>query len=209
VPYSPGVGSQYTYTAVALTDSGTATGQPFVITDSVIATGLNYEGQANASENSDSTYYIIQNSGDASIYVLGFPIYPSTSIVGSGWQTLPFASHTQNVQLLSDDQDYIDSTGESITLNVRDTASYIGTTNATIDNIPIQESHVHLVESALYTGSKGTILARIVLEIYFSPDLGTIVSQSRVEREVVTATGGKPKVSGGGRKIDLMSFRSY
>jgi len=212
VPYSPGVSSQYTYTAFNLDTAGRTVGTAFTVTDSIIAVGLTYQGQSNVTEVSDSTYFIPESNGDVNIYAKGFSTYPDTLLFGSGWQTLPFGSQGKNIQLYSDNQTYTnDSLNESITLSIRDSASFVETTNTTIEGFTVQESHVHVVESALYTVTgKGSTLVTVTVEIFFSPNLGTIINQTRVKRAVSTALSGKStKAMGGGRQVNLVSFKAH
>jgi hypothetical protein len=208
VPYTPGLSSQYTYTAFDLDTAGNPIGSAFTVLDSVIATGLNYQGGSNVSETSDSTYYIITSSGDDSIYIAGDSTYPTTLLFGGGWQVLPFMSHGQNVY--SPSEIYTnESEGETITLTIHDTARYVDQTTMTIGGVSYQTSHVHLLESAVYTDNLGSRTFVVTYEMYFSPILGTIVSQSRVSKEFVTLPSGKRDPStGGGRKITLTSFKA-
>jgi hypothetical protein len=211
VPYPPGLGSQYTYSVTTLNASGNPTSAPaYNIIDTVIQTGITYQDSSNVSESSnpaDSTFYIIDNDGDVSIYTSGYIIYPTSSPnVGSGWQTLPYGS--QNQKTYSFNQTYNDSAGISVNLIVSDTATYLGPSTTTIGGIQVQESHVHLVETGLYSDVKGSRYFETIVDSYFSPDIGTIVSQSKYSTEVVTVAGGKPGApTGGGTKIDLTSFK--
>jgi hypothetical protein len=213
VPYYPGFGSVYNYSAVALNAEGKPTGAPaFTVTDSIIATNLNYQGQSNVLEYSntvDSTFYLIDNDGDVSVYTTGFSIWPASLFVGSGWQTLPYTTHTQNVYTFAP-QTYTDSLGLQVTVSISDTASYVGPATATINGIPITESHVHLVETGIYTDSKGSRSFVTTIENYFSPELGILVSQTKYLTEVVTVapskTGETP--TGSGTQINLTSFKA-
>ncbi len=209
VPYSPGPGSQYTYTAFDLDTAGKTTGSAFTVMDSIIATGITYQGQSNVSETSDdSTYFTVESSGDVGLYASGFPTYPATNLFGGGWQVLPFVSHVQNVY--SFNETYVnDSDGATVTLVIHDTANFIDTTNMTIGGTEYPVSHVHLIEYGVYTDTKGTNVSTTTIEIYYSPTIGTIVSQSKVLKDVATAASGKPRVvTGGGREINLVSFKA-
>jgi hypothetical protein len=211
VPYSPGLGSQYNYSVTTLDASGNPTSAPiYNIVDTVIKTGITYQDSSNVSESSnpaDSTFYITDNDGDVSIYTPGYAIYPTTlPNIGSGWQTLPYGSHNPNIY--SFNKTYNDSAGLSVTLIVSDTATYLGPSTTTIGGISIQESHVHVVESGLYSDVKGSRTFETIVDSYFSPDLGTIVTQSKYSTEVVTVAGVKPGApTGGGTKINLTSFK--
>ena len=208
VPYSPGVGSQYTYSVFKLDTAGKTLGSLPSVTDSIIATGITYQDSSNVSESSDSTYYIFESNGDVCLYASGFPTYPVTNLVGGGWQTLPFGSQVQNVYSYPDT--YTDSAGEMVTLSIHDTAKYMGTTNIKINGVSYPVSHVQLREYGLYSDTKGTNSDVVTAEIYFSPELGTIVDRSRYTKDVATAASGKPRVvTGGGTEITLTSFQAH
>jgi hypothetical protein len=213
VPYYPGFGSEYTYSAVALNAEGKPTGAPaFTVVNNITATNLTYQGQSNVLEYSntvDSTFYLIDNDGDVSVYTTGFSIWPSSLFVGAGWQTLPYTTHTQNVYTFAP-QTYTDSLGIQVTVSISDTASYVGPATVTIDGIPITESHVHSVESGLYTSDKGTRSFVTTVENYFSPELGILVSQTKYLTEIETVfpskTGETP--TGSGTQVNLTSFKA-
>jgi hypothetical protein len=208
VPYSPGLGSIYNYIAFDLDTAGKTIGSSFAVTDSMIQTGITYQGESNVSETSDTTYFIAETNGDVELYAKGFPTYPDSNYFGGGWQTLPFSSQTPNYY--SYNETYVnDSDGETITLVIHDTAAFVGTTNVTIGGAEYPASHVHLLEYGVYTDTKGTRVSATTVEIYFSSKLGTIVQQSRVVKDVATAASGKPRVAtGGGREINLVSFKA-
>ena len=209
VPYTPGVSSQYTYTAFNLDTAGKTIGSALTIVDSVIATGITYQGQSDVSESSDSMYFIIGTNGDDSIYTPGFSTYPTSVFFGGGWQDLPFTTGGQKVY--SNSEQYTnDSDGETITLTIQDTARYVAQTTMMVGATPYTVSHVHLVESAIYSDSKGTNTVIIVNELYFSSALATIVSESRVALNIITvkSSGKREPATGGGRKINLTSFKA-
>src|ERR1035441_9173974 len=144
VPYTPGVGSTFIYNAVKIDTTGKPIPPTYLDTQSIVVTGLTYQGKTNVSETADSTYFEVETNGDVSIYTAGFPTYPSTNLVGNGWLTLPFGSQARNQLLISNDQSFNDSLGQLITMNVRDSASYVGTTMVTIGGNQYHSSHVHI-----------------------------------------------------------------
>lgn len=209
VPYVPGLHSVYTYTANNLDTAGKVIGSPYTHVDSVIQSGINYEDSSNVTGTSDSTYFIIEDNGDVSVYVNGFPTNPSTNIIGSGWQTLPFGTHRGSFQLYSDVQNYNDSaTGIPVQLTINDSANYVETLPTTIEGVQVQASHVHLSEQAIYSFSGGQNVIKVEVEMYFSPDISAIVRHSKVKKGVKTV-GKTRTVTGGGDEITLTSFKAY
>jgi hypothetical protein len=211
VPYTPGLSSQFTYTAFDIDTAGKTVGSAFTIVDSVIGTGLTYQGQSDVSETSDSEYFIIGTNGDDSIYAPGFMTYPTTVYFGGGWRQLPFT--TQLPKVYSYSETYVnDSDGETITLNIQDTARYVDQATMMVGATPYTVSHVHLVESAVYSDTKGTNTVVVVSEIYFSSALATIINESKIDADVITvkATGKRdPATNLGSFKINLTSFKEY
>ncbi len=209
IPYAPGVGSVYTYAAQQLDTAGKPIGNPYQVTTNIIATGITYQGKSNVMETSDSNYFEVESDGDVSFYAPGFQTYPAGTVAGSGWLTLPFGS--QNIQnmklpLIWDDTTYIDSAGMSISLSVRDTASYMGMTTIPVGSNPFTTSHVHLIEDALYTLPKQKVYIAAVLDFFFSQDLGYLATRVVVINKLVTTNTTRKLTNINGERRVLTSF---
>jgi hypothetical protein len=206
LPYAPGVGSVYTYMAQQLDTAGKPIGNPYQVMTNIIATGITYQGKSNVSETSDSNYFEVESDGDVNFYAPGFQTYPAGTVAGSGWLTLPFASQNPNLPLLSDDTTYLDSAGTSISVSVRDTASYKGMTTITVGSNPFPTSHVHLIEDAVYTLPKEKIYIVAVLDFFFSQDLGYLATRVVVINKLVTMNTTRKLTNLNGERRVLTSF---
>lgn len=179
IRYMPYAGSYFTYDQQGLDSAMKPIGNPTPTTINIIVSGLTYQGKTNVELTSDSTYFKIEDNGDVSIWSVGYPTYPATVRVDSGWLTLPFQTQGQNLLLLTGDHTFLDSAGESITMQVRDSASYLGTSTLTIGTRQFQVMEVRLTQLAVYSSSKGAIGRMGIFDGFFAPEIGFIVQQGK------------------------------
>jgi len=208
VRYYPLAGSLYSYDAVQLDSNGHPIGNPYVVTQTIIASGLTYQGKSNVEETSDSTYFHIEDNGDVSVYVPGFPTYPATNMVGAGWVTVPFESHTGKMEVRSVDQDFIDSSGKQITLKVRDSVGWIANTTVDAGGKSFAASRGFFSQIAIYTDGTNAIGLGSGSELFFSSELGFVVQQNNLHKQVIYANGSTSKKgSGEGRRLRSYNLR--
>ncbi|MDP4200628.1 MAG: DUF1573 domain-containing protein [Bacteroidota bacterium] len=209
VRYYPMVGSYFTYDFQQVDTGMHPIGSPQTTTVNIIASGITYQGKTNVELTSDSTYFKIEDNGDLSIWSLGFPTYPATVLVDSGWLTLPVQTQGQNLQLLTDDRNFTDSAGESIAMHVRDSASYIGMSSLAVGSRQYSAIEVRLTELASYASGKGELGIFRAFDGYFSPEIGFVIQQARFGGSEVIA--GKrviqKKGSGDFRKLRAFTLR--
>jgi hypothetical protein len=205
VRYYPLAGSQYSYDAVQLDSNGHPIGNPYVITQTILASGLSYQGKSNVVETSDSTYFRIEDNGDVSVYSVGFQTYPPLNMVGSGWITIPFETHGAKMQVLAEDKDFTDSAGKPITLKVRDSVGWIETSTVTAAGRSFTTSRGFFEQVAVYSDGTNAIGLITASELFFSPEIGFVVQQNNLHKQVVFING-SPSVTGGGEGRRLRSY---
>jgi hypothetical protein len=204
VPYYPQTGSVFIYDAVQLDTAGHPIGSAYTITESIIASGISYQGKSNVEETSDSSYFHIEDNGYVSFYLAGFPTYPSSHVVGNGWITIPFGSHSSKMEVVSKDITFLDSTGNNITLTVRDSAAWVETKTVSAAGRTFTSSHAYLQLGAVYTSASSILAIGSFVEFYFSPEIGFTVQQNALHRQITVAsqTGG-----GEGRRLKSYNLR--
>lgn len=204
IQYIPFSGSLFTYDARQLDTAGKPIGLPETKSIGIIASDLSYHGKTGVSLTSDSTYFKIEDDGDVSIYFAGFPTYPSSAVVDSGWISLPTA--TKEPVLRRNTTTFTDSMGSPVNLVTTDTAMYLGDTTITVDGQQFACMGVRLSRWASYfQGSNGIVIGSF-FQAAFSPSLGFTVLQGSVAGHVVVVNGRRGPVAGGGEGRILKSY---
>jgi hypothetical protein len=206
VPYSPGVGSNYTYQAIRLDSAGKPTGAGFLRSTNVIATGLSYNGKSGVTQVNDGndSYFKIEDDGDVSSYSKGHQTVDSVTFFGATWWKLPFSTRGQNVSLFNDSTTFTSGSGQ-VGLRVTASASYKGDTILKRGGRSVTVEMVDVSDIATYSATQGRLILVSYMGLFFDPSIGFIARQG-VVTDSYTIVGATVKLQGGGEYRDLKSF---